>query len=108
MSPHLRPPVDYNNIIAVSVFFPSNARIDPTTQQLIGEICTWRYARTSATVEVTSVVSTCASVIPRSALRIIFTLASAGDVYVSCGVYVSWWCVRRLVLCTLARGVYVS
>ena len=31
--------------IAVSVFFPSNAKIDPTTQQLIGETCSFRYAR---------------------------------------------------------------
>ena len=30
--------------IAVSVFYPSNARIDPTTQQLMGETCTCRYA----------------------------------------------------------------
>ena len=57
MSPHPRPPVAYN---CCQVFFyncynccqvvdPSNARIDPTTQQLICEICTCRYASTSAT-----------------------------------------------------------
>ena len=35
--------------IAMSVHFPTDARIDPTAQQLIGETCTCRYASTSAT-----------------------------------------------------------
>ena len=43
--PHPRPPVAYN----CCLFYPSNARIDPPTQQLIGETCTCRYASTSAT-----------------------------------------------------------
>ena len=46
VSPHPRPPVAYNCCVSV---LPSNARIDPTTQQLIGETCTCRYSSTSAT-----------------------------------------------------------
>ena len=41
-------PVHRSPTIAVSVFFSSIARIDPTTHQLIGETCTGRYASTSA------------------------------------------------------------
>ena len=42
-------PVHQSPTIAVSVFFPRNARIDPTTQQLIDETCTCRNAGTLAT-----------------------------------------------------------
>ena len=42
-------PIHLLPTIAVSVFYRSNVRIDPTTQQLISETCTCRYASTSAT-----------------------------------------------------------
>ena len=45
--PTPRPPVAYN--CCVSVFIQANSRIDPRTQQLIGDICTCRYASTTAT-----------------------------------------------------------
>ena len=47
VSSHPRPPVAYN--CCVSVFIQANARIDPATQQLIGETCTCRHTSTSAT-----------------------------------------------------------
>ena len=43
------PPSTGRPTITVSVFYPRNASIDPTTQQQIGETCTCRYASTSAT-----------------------------------------------------------
>ena len=46
MSPHPSPPVAYNCCVSV---FLSTCRIDPTTLQLITEICTCIYASTSAT-----------------------------------------------------------
>ena len=46
VSSHPRPPVPYNCCVSV---LSKHCRIDPTTLQLIGEICTCRYASTSAT-----------------------------------------------------------
>ena len=42
VSPYPRPPVSYN--CCVSVFQACNARIEPTTLQLIDETCTSRYS----------------------------------------------------------------
>ena len=47
VSLYQRPPVAYN--CCVSVFQACNARIEPTTLQLIDETCTNRYSSTSAT-----------------------------------------------------------